>query len=224
MKYERRSCPALKNQLNVNHAGMLSRDPRLAKPFPDPPKPVFARHRNLKEFLTRGKLPPLRHATRHSTQTTRNGTTRCNKGTGRQGCAICPFITDRPSEVVKEVHFASSGLTEQVEGKLTCKQGGEGGFLYVVQETKSKGTYLGESGQPQPATRGGQHRRTVQNMDDTKAVGKYFEEKRADTDTMRFIPFIAVKSKNPFVRKFLERKLIIKHKLVESPLGMNLNI
>ena len=36
--------------------------------------------------------------------------------------------------------------------------GGEGGFLCVVQEAKSKATYLGESGQTQPATRGGQHR------------------------------------------------------------------
>ena len=101
---------------------------------------------------------------------------------------------------------------------------GEGGFLYVVQETKSGGTYLGESGQLHPATRGGQHRRAVEDEDDTKAVGKYFSDNRANTDTMRFIPFISVKARNPYVRNLLERKFIIKHKLVESPLGFNINI
>ena len=101
---------------------------------------------------------------------------------------------------------------------------GEGGFLYVVQETKSGGTYLGESGQLHPATRGGQHRRAVEDEDDTKAVGKYFSDNRANTDTMRFVPFISVKARNPHVRKFLERKFIIKHKLVELPLGININI
>ena len=89
----------------------------------------------------------------------------------------------------------------------------------MVQETRTGGTYLGESGQLHPATRGGQHRRTVEDSDKTKAVGKYFAENKATTETMRFIPFISVKSKNPYVRK-----LLIKHKLVESPLGMNLNI
>ena len=94
----------------------------------------------------------------------------------------------------------------------------------MVQETRTGGTYLGESGQLHPATRGGQHRRAVEDGDKTKAVGKYFAENKATTETMRFIPFISVKSKNPYVRRFIERKLIIKHKLVESSLGMNLKI
>ena len=203
---------------------MLSRDPRLAKAFPSPPKVVYARHKNMKEFLVRGKLPPVRNATRHSTQATRSGTTRCNKGTGRQGCFTCPYITNRANEVVREVKFSSSGLTEKVEGRLSCKQGGKGGFLYVVQETKSGGSYIGESGQLHPATRAGQHRRAIEDEDEAKAVGRYFLENRATTESMRFVPFIAVKSRNPYVRKFLERKLIIKHRLVESPLGMNINI
>ena len=147
-----------------------------------------------------------------------------SKGTGRQGCFICPHITNRPNEVVREVKFPSSGLTEKVQGRLTCKRGGAGGFLYVVQETKSGGTYLGESGQLHPATRGGQHRRAIQDEDETKAVGKYFSEKKATTESMRFIPFMSMKSSNPYFRRFMERKLIIKHKLTESPLGMKINI
>ena len=100
---------------------------------------------------------------------------------------ICPHITDRPNEVVREVKFPSSDLTEKVQGRLTCKRGGAGGFLYVVQETKSGGTYLGESGQLHPATRGGQHRRAIQDEDEAKAVGKYFSEKNATTESMRFM-------------------------------------
>ena len=77
---------------------------------------------------------------------------------------------------------------------------------------------------PGASTRGGQHRRAIQDEDEAKAVGKYFSEKNATTESMRFIPFISVKSNNPYFRKFMERKLIIKHKLTESPLGMNINI
>ena len=94
----------------------------------------------------------------------------------------------------------------------------------MVQETKTGGVYLGESGQPHPSTRADQHRRTVETKDTEKAVGRYFVDKKANIDNFRFIPFMAIKSKNPFVRKFIERKLIIKHKLVESDQGTNVNI
>ena len=52
-------------------------------------------------------------------------------------------------------------------------------FLYVVRETKSRGTYLGESSPLKSATRCGQHRQTIENMDESKAVGKSVEEQRA---------------------------------------------
>ena len=152
------------------------------------------------------------------------GVTKGLEGRDASLALISPTGLTRPREVVREVKFPSSGLTEKVEGRLSCKQGGKGGFLYVVQETKSGGSYIGESGQLHPATRAGQHRRAIEDEDEAKAVGRYFLENRATTESLRFIPFIAVKSRNPYVRKFLERKLIIKHRLVESPLGMNVNI
>ena len=90
--------------------------------------------------------------------------------------------------------------------------------------TKSGALYLGESGRPQPLQRFGEHRRSVESQDSSKAVGAHFEQHRADREHLTFTPFIAVKSRDPFARKFLEIKLIIKHKLIESDLGININV
>ena len=71
--------------------------------FPESPRVAFKRGPSIKDLLTRAWLPPKKGATRHSTQEQRSGTTRCSKGTGRMGCVMCPFVTDRPNEVVREV-------------------------------------------------------------------------------------------------------------------------
>ena len=210
--------------LRRNHAGMLARDPRLKKIFPKSPRPVFARYPNLKEFLTRGKLPPARNASRHQTEGGKSGVTRCNKGLGRTGCSLCPYITDTPNQVVKEVLIPSSGETEKVQGKLTCKSGERGGFLYLLTCPKTGAGYLGESGRLQPLQRFGEHRRSVEDLDTRKAVGAHFYLHRAGREHLKCTPFLAVKSRDPFARKYLERKLIIKHKLVESELGINMII
>ena len=210
--------------LRRNHAEMLARDQRLKKVFPKAPRPVYARYPNLKEFLTRGKLPPARNATRHQTEAGRSGVTRCNKGLGRPGCSLCPYITETPNQVIREVKKPSSGLTGKVQGSMTCRKGGRGGFIYMLSCTKSGTVYLGESGRPQPLQRFGEHRRSVESQDSSKAVGAHFEQHRADREHLTFTPFIAVKSRDPFARKFLEIKLIIKHKLIESDLGININV
>ena len=170
--------------------------------FPQPPRAVFERDRNLKEVLTRAKLPPVRNATRHSTQERRSGTTRCSKGTGRPGCPMCPFVTDRPSEVIREVRVPSSGEVEQVQGRLTCKEGGVGGFLYLAVCSKSGAGYLGESGRQQPLARFQEHRRSVEMG--TKAMGEHFREQHCGTEELKFVPFLAVRERNPYVRKYLE--------------------
>ena len=131
---------------------------------------------------------------------------------------------DRPNEVIREVVIPSSGLAEKVQGKLTCKQSGKGGFLYMLQCTKSQAAYLGESGRQEPVHRFSEHRRSVENRDETKAVGKHFLDNNAGSEDIKFVPFIAVKSGDPFARKFLERQLILKHNLLESDLGININL
>jgi hypothetical protein len=221
VKYDRRSCPAISGILRNNHQAMTSKDRRLGQVFPRPPRAVFERDKNLKDILTRAKLPPARNATRHGTQETRHGVTRCNKGKGRRGCAMCPYITDRPAEVVREVKMPPSGQVERVQGRLNCNQGGSGGFLYLAICAKSGAGYLGESGRDQPVARFQEHRRSVEQGNN--AVGEHFAAHRCGTEELKFIPFMAVKEKSPYVRKYLEKLLISKHSFVESDLGINKN-
>ena len=49
------------------------------------------------------------------------------------------------------------------------------------------------------------------------------KQQRCGTEELKFVPFMAVKEKSPYVRKFLEKLLISKHSFVESDLGMNKN-
>ena len=66
-----------------------------------------------------------------------------------------------------------------------------------------------------------EHRRSVEVGN--KAVGEHFCENKCGTEELKFVPFMAVKEKSPFVRKYLEKLLIAKHSFVESPLGINKN-
>ena len=95
--------------------------------------------------------------TPHRTVVSRSGVTWCNKVMGRTGCGLCLYITDRPNEVTSEIMIPSSGLVAKVQGKLTCKQSDKGGFLYMLQCTKSQAAYLGESGRQEPVHRFSEH-------------------------------------------------------------------
>ena len=115
----------------------------------------------------------------------------------------------------------SSGQVEKVQGRLTCKEGGVGGFLYLATCTKSGAGYMGESGRQQPLARFQEHRRSVELG--AKAMGEHFMQQRCGTEELKFVPFLAVKERNPYVRKYLEKLLISKHNFVESALGINKN-
>ena len=114
--YDPRSSPALGSILRSHYEGMIRRDRRLKEVYSESPRVSFKRGPSIKDLLTRAKLPPSKNATRHLRPKEQNGTSRCSKGTGRSGCIMCPFVTSRPSEVVKEVFIKSSNQTVEVEG------------------------------------------------------------------------------------------------------------
>ena len=221
VKYDRRSSPALGAILRNNHQAMVGRDAKMGRVFPQPHRAVYERERNLKDILTRAKLPPTKNANRHSTRDQQNKVTRCSKGTGRPGCPMCPFVTNRPAEAITEVKMPTSGQMEKVQGRLTCKQLGKGGFIYLLTCTKTGAGYLGESGRVEPCKRFQEHRRSVERVERT--VGEYFADARCGGEELTFLPFIAVKEKDPYVRRYLEKLLISKHSFVDSPLGINRN-
>ena len=203
--YDRRSSPALGSVLRRHHEGMIRRDRRLKEVFPECPKVAFKRGPNIKDLVTRAKLPPAKRASRHSTGEQQNGVTRCSKGIGRTGCVMCPFVTDRPNQVVREVQVKSSGETVKVEGRMTCKSNGGGGsYLYILENTKTGLQYAGVSGREQPVCRFREHRTSIINGN--KTVGEYFARTNSTTDDL------SIKSRCPWTARHMERQLILKHK------------
>ena len=97
--FDRRSSPALRGILRNNHAAMMMRDCRLKGPFPNPPRAVFRRGKRIIDMLCNAKLPTVRQGV--TRPQTANGTTRWNKTNGQSGCRLCPFITEKPNQVVK---------------------------------------------------------------------------------------------------------------------------
>ena len=195
----------------------------LCKVFPKSPRPVFKRDTNMRELLTRAKVAPERVINSRSTHyDQRSGLTRCTKGTGRPPCTMCPFVTDLPNQTIKEIMIESSGVSVPVQGRITCKSSGPGGFLYCLTNTKTKKQYIGESGRKKPVVRFREHKYDIEYSKTNKCVARHFVTSNSTTSDLKFTPFMAVKNKNPYVRKFLEREFINNHNLVE--VGINVNL
>ena len=155
-----------------------------------------------------------------STRTARregeNGLTRCNKGLNRNECATCPFITLKPSEVIKKVTIGN-GKEIEVKGKLNCKTPG---FVYVLWSMKApEKAYLGSSSR-RPKDRLWEHKYSV-SIEEGKdgAVANHFYETWSDTSDLVFRPVLKVKSSSPWVIKHFESKLMNELNLVEE--GVN---
>ena len=129
---------------------------------------------------------------------------------------------DYPNKVVKEIFISSSGLNVPIQGKLNCKSSGPGGFLYCLTNTKTKKQYVGESGRQRPVERFREHRNDIDNKRVNKCVPKHFVDSNSNSENIVFTPFMAVKDKNPYVRKFLEREFINSHNLIEEGINVNL--
>ena len=217
-EYDRRSSPALGGILDSNYHQMVSRDQRLGRMFPKPPRPTHTRGKNLQNLLCRARLPPVRRMnTRAGAEHNRNGVSRCNKGLARTGCVACPFITSRPNEIIKSVTLHSTGEVVPVEGRLNCKS--QGGFLYLLWSSKAPAKqYLGSSAR-EPRVRLGEHRRDIENRRLNKAVAKHFNDTGSTAADLVFVPFKRIKSSDRFVLRHCEAKAINDYNMVEA--GVN---
>ena len=182
------------------------------------PKAAFKRGKNIKELLCRAKLPPVRRiATRAGGQEARSGVTRCSKGQGRNGCLACPFMTEWPNQVIRSVKISNTGQEVPVEGRINCKT--RGGYLYLLWSRKvPQQQYLGSSSR-EPRKRLGEHRRDISDVKVEKAVACHFADTHSYEEDIVFVPFLRVRSSNPWVLRHLEGKSINDYNLVDA--GVN---
>ena len=218
VEFDRRTSPALGRILENNYEAACARDSRFRVLFPKPPKPTFRKGRNLKQLLIRAKLPKTRPLnTRASVRENARGVTRCNKGSGRNQCGGCAYITRSPREVIKEVKMNSTGEVLQIADKMNCKTRG---VIYVLQSDKDPKQYAGQTGGT-VETRSKQHAYDIEAGLD-KAVPRHFEATNSGKENLRVIPVIKVKSNDPWTRLYLERKFINKYDLVQQGINESL--
>ena len=173
VQYDRRSSPALGTILRNNYEAACNRDSRFKTIFPNVPKPVFKRGKNLKQLLCRAKLPkPKPVNTRASDRQNKNGVSRCNKGKGRKQCGACVYLTKHPNQVKKTIKINSSGESVKIEDPINCKTKS---CIYVLESDKSPKQYAGQSGGP-IGRRALQHANDIENDRIEKAVPDQFKK------------------------------------------------
>ena len=195
VEFDRRSCPALGQILRNNYEAACSRDARFRVLFPKVPKPTFRKGTNLKQLLVKARVPKARPVnTRAGEKENRRGVSRCNKGTGRNQCGACVYLTRSPRDVIKEVKINSSGETVKIEDKINCETKS---FIYVLQSEKDPMQYCGQSG-ASVATRAKQHAYDIENND--TPVARHFAATGSEKHHLRMTPLMVIKSNNPWVR------------------------
>ena len=187
--------------------------------FPNCPKSVYRRGTTLKQLLCKARLPRCRGAdTRAGDREVARGLSRCNRGKGRRQCGACPYLTQRPNQVVKEVRIHSSGETVRIEDKINCKTKS---FLYILQSDKDPRQYGGQSGAT-VAQRTQQHANDIERGRVEKAVPKHFSDTGSEKENLVMVPFQVIKSRNPWIQLHYEREFINKHNLISEGINRNL--
>ena len=215
VEFDRRSSPALGQVLKNNYEAAAQRDARFKTLFSKCPRPCFKRGRNIKQLLVRARLPrrkPLN--TRSTMRETNRGVSRCNKGSSRRQCGACTFLTKNPQDVIKSIKMNSTGETIEIMDKLNCKSKG---CLYVLQSDKDPRQYGGQSG-AEIGTRSLQHAYGI-DVGLDKTVPRHFAATNSSRENLVVTPIMQVRSRNPWVRLHLERRLINRYNLIEE--GLN---
>lgn len=208
---------------------MIDRDRRMGEIFKRPPMAVFKRGKNLKELLTRARIPRGgRNVPRMRMREaeSRVGFVRCSKAGSGSQCRMCPFSWDgvggggamrRGNEVVREIDMGELGPKIKIEQRLSCRSKN---VVYLAKDLRDGKLYFGES-KREVRFRFTEHLRAIEDCSDRTAVGEHFTRQGHGPEDLVMIPIIQVRG-GAFERKSIERRMINRYNLVER--GMNRNL
>ena len=87
---------------------------------------------------------------------------------------------------------------------------------------KYKGQYAGQT-ERKVKERWAEHKRSMEDPNTKKPVGMHFQEKgHKGPEDCTIVPFMKIRSKDPFVRLLMEKKAISDYGLIESGLNKKL--
>ena len=210
--YDRR-LPQLSSIFNKHWKTMTEEDIRLKSIFKEPPMVCYKRSKNIREQLCTARLPPPRSNLRQQ----EDGFKRCT----RPGCRLCPFTGLQPGEVQRTISIHSTGEELQIRGRLDCQSRN---IIYVVTCKKDKKQYVGETGNSAEERFVGHKNTVVQacHQGTEIAVGQHFQLVGHSVADVVFTPVEQIFSRNIFVRKVREKKMINQYDLVRKGLNKNL--
>ena len=114
-----------------------------------------------------------------------------------------------------------NGREVKVEDAITCKTES---VIYALGSKKAPGRWYGGQTGGRVDRRVGQHRRSIINRDETKAVARYFMETGSTVEDLIliFVPIKIVRKRNLWARLELERRFLNEYNLVDD--GLNINM
>ena len=167
--------------------------------------------------MVRSKLPGRDLRTRAGAREQREGVRRCSKGQHTARCQCCSYLTETPAAVVRSVVI--NGKEVKVEDAITCKTES---VIYALGSKKAPGRWYGGQTGGRVDRRLGQHRRSIINRDESKAVARYFMETGSTVEDLVFVPIKIVRKQNLWARLELERRFLNEYNLVDD--GLNINM
>lgn len=114
------------NVILKKHYNILMQSNRLKDVFPEPPRAVYRRSRNLRDILTSSKVTTPVHVGCHP----------CNK----TRCKVCPQMTT--SQIVKS---AASNFTLRIKGNFDCDTSN---VIYLLECSTCNLQYIGQTETP----------------------------------------------------------------------------
>ena len=145
-------------------------------------------------------------------------------------CGMCPFTGNAAdgNKLITEVKIKHTGKTIPIREQLSCDTRN---CLYIctcvacfpkLSRNEYKGQYIGQTGR-KVRDRWGEHRRSTEDPDTTNPVGVHFQERGHNgAEDCTIIPFMRIKSRDPFVRLLMERKAISDCDLIDNGLNQKL--
>ena len=220
--------PSIGGVLNKHWRTMVSDNPELKEPFPEPPMPALRQGPSLRRILCKSTLPKKTRNPRRATHRTAAGWKRCSS-TGKRQCPICPFTPMTAvavtSDVTNYTHTITTPITCETENVIyiwTCKKCGYNCQIHTNKRhtqnfrpatnvrNNQKGTnYIGRT-KRKFKLRLSEHRDYPKNGRLEEPSGEHFRQAGHAVSDLLGLAIEHVKSNDPFVLKAREAFLIKK--------------
>ena len=197
--------PSATEIVGKHYRTMINSDPYLKEVFKKPPMIAYRRPKNLRDYLVRSKVPPVRP----------NRPRRQLKGMHK--CRKPRCVTDKYVEEGKVVRSTATKKVVEINGRVNCN---DSNVIYVISCKRCPAQYVGLSTR-EFTDRMGDHRGYVTNKHLDQPTGAHFNSRGHKLSDMKYTILEKVLNKDPMFLREREKMWIRKFNAKRA--GMNKN-